>query len=325
MDRGYNFSLGAGDNGNVLSLTNYRDQSRNQNFTYDALNRITAGSTNGNTGAYSWGENYTIDAWGNLMMSPMAGKAHGGTWQCAGDANNRANCLSYDAAGNVTANGGAGYTYNAENRLLSAGGMSYAYDADGNRVKKASGSTGTLYWYGSPGIIAESDLAGNMQHEYVFFGGKRVARIDQPGSSVHYYLSDHLGSTSMVVSSAGVPEEESDYSPFGTEYVVTGGGANRYKFTGKERDSETGLDYFGARYYGSNTGRWMSPDWSAKQEPVPYAKLGNPQSINLYAYVFNSPLVHRDADGHIIDDSSLEKNKAYQKWKKEYLSHDGAK
>jgi RHS repeat-associated protein len=47
-------------------------------------------------------------------------------------------------------------------------------------------------------------------------------------------------------------------------------------FTGKERDSETGLDYFGARYYGSNMGRFMSPDWSASAEPVPYANLAKP-------------------------------------------------
>jgi hypothetical protein len=48
------------------------------------------------------------------------------------------------------------------------------------------------------------------------------------------------------------------------------------------------------------------------------------ESLNLYAYVFNSPLVHRDADGHIIDDSGLGKNKAYQHWKKDFLSYKGA-
>lgn len=69
-------------------------------------------------------------------------------------------------------------------------------------------------------------------------------------------------------------------------------------FTGKERDSESGNDYFEARYYSSNMGRFMSPDWSAKQEPVPYAKLDNPQSLNLYAYVLNNPLTHVDPDGH---------------------------
>jgi RHS repeat-associated protein len=68
--------------------------------------------------------------------------------------------------------------------------------------------------------------------------------------------------------------------------------------TGKERDTESGNDYFGARYYASSMGRFMSPDWSAKAEPVPYAKLDDPQSLNLYAYVRNNPLTRVDADGH---------------------------
>lgn len=70
------------------------------------------------------------------------------------------------------------------------------------------------------------------------------------------------------------------------------------QFTGKERDTETGLDYFGARYYGSNMGRWMSPDWSDSPEPVPYADLTDPQTLNLYGYVRNNPLSRADVDGH---------------------------
>jgi RHS repeat-associated protein len=70
------------------------------------------------------------------------------------------------------------------------------------------------------------------------------------------------------------------------------------RYTGKERDAESGLDYFGARYYGSNMGRFMSPDWSAQAEPVPYAKLSDPQSLNLYGYMGNNPLGGVDADGH---------------------------
>ena len=73
---------------------------------------------------------------------------------------------------------------------------------------------------------------------------------------------------------------------------------SRYCFTGKERDAESGNDYFGARYYASSMGRFMSPDWSAKEEPVPYAQLDDPQSLNLYAYVGNNPLDRIDADGH---------------------------
>jgi RHS repeat-associated protein len=70
------------------------------------------------------------------------------------------------------------------------------------------------------------------------------------------------------------------------------------KFTGKERDAESGLDYFGARYYGGALGRFTSPDWNGKPEPVPYAKLDNPQTLNQYAYVLNSPLGKADSDGH---------------------------
>ena len=69
-------------------------------------------------------------------------------------------------------------------------------------------------------------------------------------------------------------------------------------YTGKERDVESGNDYFGARYYSSAVGRFLSPDWSAKEEPVPYAKLDSPQSLNLYSYVMNNPMTRADPDGH---------------------------
>jgi RHS repeat-associated protein len=74
------------------------------------------------------------------------------------------------------------------------------------------------------------------------------------------------------------------------------------KFTGKERDAESGLDYFGARHYGSSMGRFMSPDWNSEPEAIPYADLRNPQSLNLYAYVGNNPLRMADPDGHDGDD-----------------------
>jgi RHS repeat-associated protein len=71
-------------------------------------------------------------------------------------------------------------------------------------------------------------------------------------------------------------------------------------FTGKMRDTETGLDDFPARYYSSIQGRWYSPDWASAQVPVPYADLHNPQTLNLYAYVGDDPTNHPDADGHFI-------------------------
>jgi RHS repeat-associated protein len=117
-------------------------------------------------------------------------------------------------------------------------------------------------------------------------------------TSTTFYAGDHLGSAQMLMSAGGWPLESSQYMPFGGEITNSASNPNHYKFTGKERDTESGLDYFGARYYGSNMGRFMSPDWSAKAEPVPYSKLTDPQSLNLYSYVGNNPLALIDADGH---------------------------
>lgn len=82
---------------------------------------------------------------------------------------------------------------------------------------------------------------------------------------------------------------------------VTSGTAFRSRCTGKERDAESGNDYFGARYYASSMGRWMSPDYDNTgddPEPIPYADLEGPQSLNLYSYVGNNPLYRKDPDGH---------------------------
>jgi RHS repeat-associated protein len=73
--------------------------------------------------------------------------------------------------------------------------------------------------------------------------------------------------------------------------------ALEYRFTGKERDTESGLDYFGARYYGSSMGRFMSPDPSGLE----YADPKNPQSLNLYSYVLNNPLHYVDPTGLYCD------------------------
>ena len=91
------------------------------------------------------------------------------------------------------------------------------------------------------------------------------------------------------------------YKPFGSE-VGTSGSATDYKFTGKERDGETDFDYFGARYYISAHGRWLTPDWSAAPVAVPYADMSHPQSLNLYGYVRNRPTFQTDSDGHCGDD-----------------------
>ena len=73
----------------------------------------------------------------------------------------------------------------------------------------------------------------------------------------------------------------------------------RSLYSGKQRDTESTNDYFGARYYSSNVAaRFLTPDWSAVPEPVPFADFENPQSLNLYGYVQNNPMSETDPDGH---------------------------
>ena len=91
---------------------------------------------------------------------------------------------------------------------------------------------------------------------------------------------------------------DADFDPYGGEHPYTNTCSQNYKFEGKERDTETGNDDFGARYYTSRFGRWLSADWSNVPVPVPYANLTNPQTLNLYAMVSDDPETSADLDGH---------------------------
>ena len=106
---------------------------------------------------------------------------------------------------------------------------------------------------------------------------------------------DKAGTTAAIL-------DDNDMYPWGG--IVPGVGkttsTNTVKFTGQYRDTDTSanLDYFGARYYSNTIGRFMSPDWAAKPTTVPYAKFGDPQSLNLYSYTENGPINRVDTDGH---------------------------
>ncbi len=76
--------------------------------------------------------------------------------------------------------------------------------------------------------------------------------------------------------------------------------------SGKERDTETGLDYFGARYYGASMVRFITPDWSAAPVPIPFSQVAAPQSLNLYSYVQNNPISKNDPDGHMLYTAALQ-------------------
>ena len=277
----YSYALPGGNNGSVASQTNNRDTNRTQSYSYDTLNRILTAQTQATTGTNCWGQSFSDSALANLFSVSVT--------QCSApilsvtvNNNNQISDVGfgYDAAGNMTADGSYTYTYDAENRITSAAGVSYTYDGNSLRVQK---SNGTLYWRSITGdTTAESDLTGNITSEYVFFAGRRIARRDSAGN-VYYYFADRLGSTRVITQSNGTICYEVDYYPYGGEISLTNTCPQNYKFTGYERDPETGLDYAFARYYNPRLGRFMSPDPLA-------GGISDPQSLNRYAYTLNNPM-----------------------------------
>jgi RHS repeat-associated protein len=125
--------------------------------------------------------------------------------------------------------------------------------------------------------------------------------IDAAADTVEYYETDAIGNVRVVTNEAGQVIERHDYLPFGEEWCGTAvcgsvpAGSSK-RFTGKQRDKETGLDYFGARYYRAKHGRFTT------QDPVYTWKenLLDPQRWNRYAYGRNNPPRYVDPDGREI-------------------------
>lgn len=190
----------------------------------------------------------------------------------------------------------------------------YVYDAAGQRVRKVTALAGghrveeRIYLGGfevfrrHAGSIGAGSIRRERETLHVLDGAHRIALVESrtldttgtdpsPAQLVRYALGNHLGSASLELDSAAQIISYEEYTPFGsTSYQAVRSAteaAKRYRFTGKERDEETGLCYHGARYYAPWLGRWTSAD--------PAGLVDGP---NLYAYCNNSPVRLVDATGH---------------------------
>ncbi|WP_321470786.1 RHS repeat-associated core domain-containing protein [uncultured Paludibaculum sp.] len=288
----------ATNNGNPVSQTIGQAGNAQQTYTYDAVGRLASAAEG--AGGSTWSRVYGHDQPGNTWVSSHSGASLDPFTPVADSNfntidNNNKNQLTiqgseYDAVGHQKKIGGYTQTYDGEGRLVTSEINSIttvmSYDGEGHQIKKVTDAHTTLFVYGvDGGLIQEYDSRPPTE------------------SGVRYLAQDSLGSTRMVFDGVGNPVRCLDYLPYG-EQIPQGLGAGRagacwatgedpkVKFTGKERDTETSLDYFGARYFSAAQDRFTTPDAPfADQHPE------DPQSWNLYAYVRNNPLAMVDVTG----------------------------
>jgi RHS repeat-associated protein len=285
--------------GHVTNLTDTASSSPigTQSFAYDELNRL--GTATGPFGAsgvqITWP--YVYDTVGNIICNKQVstqstcsepspdyvyGSSHPHAVTGAGG-----NSYGYDANGNMESGAGRAMVYDYENRpvTMTVGNLetTMVYDGDGGRVKKSvrnlttQAVTTTLYI----GQLYECATACN---KYIFAGSRRIAmKPVGAGTTLNYYHTDHLGSSSVVTSETGSVVERLGYYPYGQTRVNTGPVDPPYKYTGQMLDDSTGLYFYNARYYDPSLGRFLRPD---------------PMTYDHYMYVGNNPINRIDPSGY---------------------------
>jgi RHS repeat-associated protein len=240
-----------------------------------------------------------------------------------------AGTFNYDGAGNVTTDSLNTYLYDAEGRLCAVVNSNssywqYVYDAEGNRVARGAlaasisscSGTPTYSKFQSGSLYLELVTGGNQvtelqyftttgaqwTHTNAFAGGLLATYASSAsGYPFAFHMKDPLGTRRVLTDAVGKVLQSCQSLPYGNGESCTPTPTEQL-FTQKERDTESGNDFFGARYYSSNFGRWISPDYSPNDGSIPDSilsgNINSPQSLNGYMYVMNNPLNHTDANGH---------------------------
>lgn len=309
----YTVTLTYAPDGDVLSAND--TVNGNWVYAYDPFNRLTcsnlasngtcASPTNGNPSyAYvydrlsnRWQQNAHVSG-GSSFIATFTGNNPGNPQN-----NNRMDSYSYDASGNLLNDGTHNYAFDAENRSTQVDNgttATYVYDANGQRVRKTKGSTTVDYLYDlADHEIVEVSSTGLWNRAEIYAGGRHLATYATGATGVTYFNhADWLGTERMRTNMSAASCETVTSLPFGDGQTTSGscGDPSPMHFTGKERDSESGLDDFGDRYYSSPMGRFTSVDpiW------VKIDRLVDPQRLNLYAYGRNNPLLFVDPDGRDV-------------------------
>ena len=280
--------------GNVISQ-NYRraatEALKTATYAYDGLHRlksVSLGATHARSYAYDDNGNVTHVATGGDTATYAYSRGSTPNQLDSITQGSTTDRFTYNANGSATQMAGTAMAYDHRGLVTGYGAYAYTIDAEGYRVKKTGGGSTVYYIRGAEGsVLATYDTAVNLTAAYVYAAGGRLAKV--AGSAVSYYLKDHLGSTRTLLSSDGTAEATYDYWPYGEVLASSGTDSAPFKFTGHERDSESGLDFLPNRTYGPVARRFWQVDPLAHKLP----------SWSPYAYSFNNPVVFRDPTGAI--------------------------
>lgn len=280
--------------GNITQITDPL-WTGSRTFSYDALNRLISAS--GPFGTSSGGvptqtsETYLYDAIGNILQKAGIGYTYADpSHRAAVTSTSDGRAYAYDANGNMLSGAGRTLSWDPDNRLASvtmqAGGTStFAYDHTGTRVRKTTESGVMRY----PFAGYEVDHTGFIT-KHILAGDERVAVKRADGQTLFYH-SDHLGGVNVITNQSGERVQLVEYDPWGKVTRQEGSADLTHRFTGEDFDPETGLLYFGGRYYDPTLARFTIPD--------PYIpRPSDPQAFNRYAYVRNNPVNRIDPSGY---------------------------
>ena len=265
-------------------------------YSYDRLNRLTGGPNGYGSSTYGY------DNWGNLISRTATG---GYSLQASTTADTHNQLLSfqpgYDADGRLHTDSLHTYTFDAENHVASVDGRtSYLYGPDGLRVATSmSGSVVAEYIYDTDGSLAttvgsDGKLVRSVLRADGIHYGDYTTGTGSGGGKTEFRLGDAIGTLVYNLDQAGNLVEGCAAGPFGeTENCSSPIDYTETHFADTLEDQESGLNYMGARSYSSTLVRFLSPDPSQ----LANAAAGNPQSLNLYSYVLNNPLIYVDPTG----------------------------
>lgn len=281
--------------GNLLSRLDGVNANRSENYAYDNLNRLTeykqgAATTGGNIQNPLSHIQYVLDAVGNRNSVSIDGTSISYAKNDLNQYTSVGNvAFEYDSKGNLTNDGVHYYEYDMENHLIAVDGgttASYAYDALGRRISKTDGLGTTYYFYDGNNVIEERNAQSNTLASYIYANGIDQVVQMKRGNDIYYYHVDELGSVMAVTNASGALVERYSYDPYGTPTIYGATGNilsqstidNRFLFTGREYDTETGLYHYRARTMHPELGRFNQTD------PLLFA-----DDLNLYSYVGNMP------------------------------------